>query len=84
MASQSSARGKFAMAATPSSWVARCKDPTGFMARRACGEHCDVRGRSGEWLRRVGAGELRVTAMVASVRNCDVSKVRLDGSLGEW
>lgn len=39
MASQSRAIGKLAMAATPSSWVERFKDPRGFMARGACGEH---------------------------------------------
>lgn len=78
------ARGKFAMAATPSSWVARCKDPTGFMARRACGEHCDVRGRSEEGLRGVEAVELRVTAIVASVRNVDVAKAAMDWCLVEW
>lgn len=39
MESQSRARGKAEIEATPSSCVDRLRDATAFMARGACGEH---------------------------------------------
>lgn len=77
-ASQSMAMGRLEMAATPSSFAARFRDLTGFIARLACGEHRDERCRIEIGAARLEEFEFMAKASGASVqfswKNCKRTK----------